>query len=121
VEGNPVFTYHDLFNPDKGMVEDLKNRYRVGKVGDVEVKQLLVDVLNEALEPLRDRRTELLQRRIEIMDILQAGTEIARPLVQDSLALVQEKMGLRSPLHATPLPPKEAIQISLRKNPLGFI
>jgi tryptophanyl-tRNA synthetase len=121
VEGNPVFTYHDLFNPDKGMVEDLKNRYRVGKVGDVEVKQLLVDVLNEALEPLRDRRTELLQRRIEIMDILQAGTEIARPLVQDSLALVQEKMGLRSPLHATPLPHKEAIQISLRKNPLGFI
>ena len=39
VEGNPVFTYHDAFNPDAAEVEDLKERYRAGKVGDVEVKR----------------------------------------------------------------------------------
>ena len=46
VEGNPVFTYHDAFNPDTGEVEDLKARYRAGKVGDVEVKKKLAAALN---------------------------------------------------------------------------
>lgn len=121
VEGNPVFTYHDLFNPDKDMVEDLKERYRAGKVGDVEVKQLLAKALNETLEPLRARRVEFLQRPTEIMEFLQAGTDKVRPLVQDSLAIVQEKMGLRSPLHETPMPHRETIQRSMQRNPLGFI
>jgi tryptophanyl-tRNA synthetase len=110
-----------LFNPDKGMVEDLKNRYRAGKVGDVEVKQLLAGVLNETLTPLRARRAEYLQRPAEIMEILQAGTDKARPLVQDHLAVIQEKMGLRSPLHEIFISPQAALQQSLQRNPLGFI
>jgi tryptophanyl-tRNA synthetase len=57
VEGNPVFVYHDAFNPNKEEVEDLKTRYRLGKVGDVEVKTKLANALNAHLDPIRERRT----------------------------------------------------------------
>ena len=49
VEGNPVFTYHDVFNPDKAEVDELKERYRKGTVGDVEVKQKLFNALDAFL------------------------------------------------------------------------
>jgi tryptophanyl-tRNA synthetase len=62
VEGNPVFTYHDAFNPDTAEVEDLKDRYRAGKVGDVEVKTKLARALNAYLEPMRARRADLVAR-----------------------------------------------------------
>ena len=58
VEGNPVFIYHDAFNPDTAEVDDLKARYRAGKVGDVEVKTKLAAALNAHLEPIRARRAE---------------------------------------------------------------
>ena len=51
VEGNPVFTYHDAFNPDAAEVQDLKDRYVAGRVGDVEVKQKLARVLNDFMDP----------------------------------------------------------------------
>jgi tryptophanyl-tRNA synthetase len=51
VEGNPVFQYHDYFNPNKAEVEDLKERYRAGRVGDVEVKEKLAVALNNFLDP----------------------------------------------------------------------
>ncbi|MDR7449535.1 MAG: tryptophan--tRNA ligase, partial [Armatimonadota bacterium] len=56
VEGNPVFIYHDAFNADRAEVEELKARYRQGRVGDVEVKQRLARALNAFLEPIRERR-----------------------------------------------------------------
>src|SRR3990172_7741907 len=56
VEGNPVFAYHDAFNPSKGDVEELKTLYRQGRVGDVEVKRRLSRALNQFLEPIRQRR-----------------------------------------------------------------
>ena len=56
VEGNPVFMYHDAFNPNKDEVEDLKTRYRAGKVGDVEVKTKLAAAINAMLDPIRERR-----------------------------------------------------------------
>ena len=55
VEGNPVFIYHDTFNPDTAEVDDLKERYRAGKVGDVEVKTKLAKALNAHLDPIRER------------------------------------------------------------------
>ncbi len=54
VEGNPVFTYHDVFNPDKAEVEELKDRYRKGTVGDVEVKAALFEALEHV--PRADSR-----------------------------------------------------------------
>ena len=62
VEGNPVFIYHDAFNPDVAEVDDLKERYRAGKVGDVEVKTKLAKALNAYLEPIRARRSDILAR-----------------------------------------------------------
>ncbi len=59
VEGNPVFIYHDIFNPDVDEVEDLKDRYQKGKVGDVEVKEKLFKAIEAFLEPIRERRAEI--------------------------------------------------------------
>src|SRR5690606_24689365 len=56
VEGNPVFIYHDAFNPNTDEINDLKERYVLGKVGDVEVKRKLSAALNNFLEPIRERR-----------------------------------------------------------------
>ncbi len=96
VEGNPVFIYHDAFNPDKAEIADLKARYRVGKVGDVEVKQKLTIAINNFLAPLRARRAELEARPDDLVDILRAGLKRARPIAQETLALAREAMGLSS-------------------------
>ena len=56
VEGNPVFIYHDVFNPNVAEVDELKARYRAGTVGDVEVKTKLAAAINARLEPIRERR-----------------------------------------------------------------
>ena len=94
VEGNPVFEYHDVFNPNKDEVDDFKARYREGKVGDVDVKKSLAVALNKYLEPQRERREEYLKDPKKVLKVLNDGTEAARPLVQATLKEVQEKMGL---------------------------
>ncbi len=78
VEGNPVFIYHDTFNTDKAEVDDLKSRYREGKVGDVEVKRKLLAAMEKFLAPIRERRAELAARPKLVDEILAAGSERAR-------------------------------------------
>src|SRR6478672_4620716 len=70
VEGNPVFIYHDAFNPDAAEVDDLKARYRTGKVGDVEVKTKLAAAVNAVLEPLRQRRATVLARPGDLREMV---------------------------------------------------
>ncbi|TAK31810.1 MAG: tryptophan--tRNA ligase [Chloroflexota bacterium] len=94
VEGNPVFIYHDIFNPDKDEVEDLKRRYRLGQVGDVEVKRKLARALNAFLEPIRERRRELDQQPELVEDVLFHGTLRVRQEAQATLELVRAAMGL---------------------------
>lgn len=94
VKGNPVFTYHDVFNPDKDEVNDLKKRYRAGKVGDVEVKRKLARAINDFLAPLRERRAEYLQRPGLVEEVLHAGSERARREADETLRVVREAMGL---------------------------
>jgi tryptophanyl-tRNA synthetase len=94
VEGNPVFEYLQIFDPDREGIEDLADRYRAGKVGDIEVKQRLAAALNETLAPLRARRAGLAAHPRDLIDILQTGTEHARPVAQATLQEVQDKMGL---------------------------
>ena len=77
VEGNPVFLYHDAFNPDEVEVEDLKTRYRAGTVGDVEVKQKLARAINAMLDPKRERRAEVLAQPMRVRDILMDGSSRA--------------------------------------------
>lgn len=94
VRGNPVFTYLDAFDADKALVEDLKKRYRAGKVGDVEVKRHLAEVLNAALEPIRTKRAELAQHPSQVLEILKEGTRRARPIAQETLSEAMDRMGL---------------------------
>jgi tryptophanyl-tRNA synthetase len=94
VRGNPVFIYHDIFNPDKEEVEDLKRRYRRGKVGDVQVKERLARVLNASLDPIRDRRAHYEARKDFVEEMLLQGTKRARAECQRTLEQAREAMGL---------------------------
>ncbi|MBA3231629.1 MAG: tryptophan--tRNA ligase [Acidobacteria bacterium] len=94
VEGNPVFIYHQAFNPDAAEVADLEARYREGKVGDVEVKNKLARALNAHLEPIRLRRAELLAQPGLLRDILHEGSRKARAVAQDTLARVRAAVKL---------------------------
>jgi tryptophanyl-tRNA synthetase len=94
VEGNPVFIYHDAFNPDTAEVDDLKARYRLGTVGDVEVKRKLIAALNAALEPLRERRATL-ARPERVREILHAGAARARAIAVETMGQVRDAMHLK--------------------------
>ncbi len=94
VEGNPVFEYHNIFNPDKEEVVQFKDRYKAGKIGDVEVKRRLAQLLNEYLAPMRQKRGEYIRHPDDLIDILRTGTQVALPLVQATLEEVSTKMGL---------------------------
>ncbi len=95
VEGNPVFTYHDAFNPDQVEVEDLKARYRAGKVGDVEVKMKLARALNAHLEPMRARRADLAARPERLREILQEGSRKARGIAMETMERVRAAVKLK--------------------------
>jgi tryptophanyl-tRNA synthetase len=95
VEGNPVFMYHDAFNPDTAEVDDLKTRYRAGKVGDVEVKTKLAKALNAHLDPMRARRAELLARPAALREILEQGSRKARGIAQETMERVRGAVKLR--------------------------
>jgi tryptophanyl-tRNA synthetase len=92
VEGNPVFTYHDAFNPNTAQVDDLKARYREGKVGDVEVKRTLIAALEDILAPMRQRRAEVLARPERLREIIMEGSRRARTAAQDTMARVRDAM-----------------------------
>jgi tryptophanyl-tRNA synthetase len=95
VEGNPVFVYHDAFNTDKAEVEDLKARYRAGKVGDVEVKDKLSRAMNAALEPLRERRAAVLQSPGRVREILFEGSARARKIAIETMERVRGSVKLK--------------------------
>ncbi|MEN9935177.1 MAG: hypothetical protein RLZZ387_1756 [Chloroflexota bacterium] len=95
VEGNPVFIYHDAFNPNVEEVNDLKDRYRLGKVGDVEVKRKLAAAINAFLDPIRERRAELERNPRIVEEVLVAGSERAQREAQATLDAMREAMGLK--------------------------
>jgi tryptophanyl-tRNA synthetase len=92
VEGNPVFTYHDTFNPDTAEVDDLKARYRAGKVGDVEVKTKLANALNAYLAPIRQRRAEMAANPARLREIVFEGSKRARAHAVTTLERVRDAM-----------------------------
>jgi tryptophanyl-tRNA synthetase len=95
VEGNPVFMYHDAFNANTAEVEDLKTRYRAGKVGDVEVKTKLASAMNAALEPMRERRREVAARPERVREIAVEGSRKARAIAQATMERVRDAVKLR--------------------------
>ena len=95
VEGNPVFMYHDAFNPDVDEVSDLKARYRQGKVGDVEVKQKLARALNTLLDPMRERRARALEKPGQLREMLFASSARAQKVAAETMGRVREAMRLK--------------------------
>jgi tryptophanyl-tRNA synthetase len=89
VEGNPVFVYHDAFNPNAAEVEDLKARYRAGKVGDVEVKTKLANALNARLDPIRERRAQWMARPEALRDVAFDGSRRARVIAEQTMERVR--------------------------------
>ena len=94
VEGNPVFAYHDAFNPNVAEVEDLKARYRTGNVGDVEVKEKLAAALNNFLDPMRERRAKYSADTGLVDHLLVEGTAKASAEAQQTVYAVKKAMGL---------------------------
>jgi tryptophanyl-tRNA synthetase len=94
VEGNPVFTYLDAFDPDVAKVDELKAHYRRGGLGDGVVKQRLRDVLEEMLTPIRARRADFAKDRGEVLRLLKEGTFRAREVVAQTMSEVRSAMGI---------------------------
>ena len=94
VEGNPVFVYHDAFNPDTAQVDDLKSRYRAGTVGDVEVKDMLARAINTMLDPMRERRAELLAIPGRLREIVHDGSSTASAIARETMRDVREAVRL---------------------------
>ncbi len=92
VEGNPVFIYHDAFNANRAEVEELKERYRAGKVGDVEVKKRLATALNTFLDPIRERRARFAARPELVEEIIVEGSRRARAIAAETLERAREAM-----------------------------
>ena len=92
VEGNPVFVYHDAFNPNVAEVDDLKARYRAGTVGDVEVKTKLANALNAHLDPIRERRAAVLAKPGYLREVLFEGSTRARAIAAETMARVRDAM-----------------------------
>lgn len=94
VEGNVVFTYLDIFDKDTAKVQELKDHYRHGGLGDVKIKRYLMEVLNAELAPIRQRRAEFAKDLPAVMDILKAGSDRANQVAAQTLDEVKDAMGL---------------------------
>lgn len=94
VEGNPVFIYHDIFNPNRAEVDDLEKRYSTGNVGDVEVKEKLATAINAFLDPIREKREKVVSEKGLVDEIIYNGTLRMRKEAQETLQAVRKAMGL---------------------------
>jgi len=94
VEGNPVFSYHDHFNPNTAEVDDLKRRYREGAVGDVEVKEKLTIAINNFLDPIRERRVEIEADSGYVEQVIYEGTMRTNQIAEETVMMMKKAMGL---------------------------
>lgn len=92
IENNPLWIFHETFNPDQDWVQEAESRYQQGKIGDVECKKRLVDVLINIIEPMRKQRLLLEKDLPYVQEILRKGTEKANEVAQETLLLAKEAM-----------------------------
>ena len=95
VVGNVVFSYLDIFDPNKEEVKALKAHYKKGGLGDMELKKRLTTILQELIRPIRTRREELARHPEQVYEILHAGTKKTQKRAQETLREVKEKMKIR--------------------------
>lgn len=94
VEGNVVFTYLDIFDEDQAKVQELKDQYQHGGLGDVKIKRYLFNVLNEHFTPIRQRRIEFAKDIPAVYDMLAQGCQKANEVANQTLDEVKDAMGL---------------------------
>lgn len=94
-ENNPLWIFHEIFNPDQQWVEEAKARYRAGTIGDVECKKRLIEVLVAKIEPIRQRRLQLENDLHYVKSILKEGAERANIVANETLILAKEAMKQR--------------------------
>ena len=92
VEGNPVFQYLDAFTTNDDNVEDFKRRYKEGNIGDVEIKNYLSKILNDFLDPIREKRMYYKSNMNLVEEALDKGNENARKSANETMKLVRDKM-----------------------------
>lgn len=92
IENNPLWIFHDTFNPDHAWVEEAKAKYREGKIGDVECKKKLIEVLVALIEPMRERRLNLENNLDYVMDVLREGTARANAVAEKTLYEAKKAM-----------------------------
>lgn len=92
VENNPLWIFHETFNPDQKWVEEAEERYRLGKIGDVECKKRLIEVLVNLIEPIRQRRLVYEKDPAQVLQMLRKGTEKANVVANETLALAKKAM-----------------------------
>ncbi len=93
IEGNPLWQYHDAFNPNADEVADMKAQYQAGTIGDGDCKKRLAQCINEFLEPVRERRIALEADPDHVMDVLRDGTKRANEAAEETLWLAKQAMG----------------------------
>ena len=94
VEGNTVFTYLDVFDPDKDKVAELKAEYQKGGLGDVKIKRYLNKVLEAELAPIRERREKFAQDEDAVYEMLLEGSKKANKVANATLEQVRAAIGL---------------------------
>jgi tryptophanyl-tRNA synthetase len=94
VEGNIVFIYHDFFNKNKEEVEEMKERYREGKIKDVEVKERLFEVMNEKLTPIREKRKEAESMKEELLQKALEGSKEVSSISRGTIEEMKKAMQL---------------------------
>lgn len=94
IEGNTVFTYLDVFAPNKEEVEEMKAHYKRGGLGDMKVKKYLNEVMQAELEPIRKRREEFAKDMDYVYKMLKDGSDKARQVAEQTLTEVREAIGL---------------------------
>jgi tryptophanyl-tRNA synthetase len=94
IEGNPLFVYHDAFNPHKDEIEDFKKKYREGTIGDLEIKVRLAEELNHFLTPFRERRKAFESDKGYVEKVIYEGTLKMRSVAQETVKQMRAAMGL---------------------------
>ncbi len=91
-EKNPLWAFHETFNTDTAWVDENRQAYKNGQVGDVAIKKKLVEVLDGVIDPIRTRRRHFEARPDDVMDALRQGTRRANAVAEQTLVLAKKAM-----------------------------